>query len=222
MIERLEPLRIPLAAAHAQPHQGQMARVAAHKRNGGNVEDSGWEQRGRGRPLTGAHELCAMPVHSGWSTVDKPRAAAPAPPGAPPSHAPASHCRTGTPLVPCTRRRREVLPYNAHSAPARSRAPTLHTPGTWRSPAPRTGAGRAPARSLRQQRGEVVPHRRIQHRPLRPPPPVLPPALPHRPLPGHTSPGHKLPPGSYETPPSPLWECQAAGSIPAALSRTHF
>ncbi|PTL81136.1 hypothetical protein DAT35_23710 [Vitiosangium sp. GDMCC 1.1324] len=35
-------------------------------------------------------------------------------------------------------------------------------------------------------------------------------------LPGHSPPGHTLPPGSHETPPSPLWECQAAGSIPAA------
>ena len=58
-----------------------------------------------------------------------------------------AHCGTGTLLVPCTRRRREARPCNSRSAPVRSRAPTLHTPGTWRSPAPRTGAGRAPPRS---------------------------------------------------------------------------
>lgn len=37
--------------------------------------------------------------------------------------------RTGTPLAPCTRRRREARPYNSHSALARSRAPTPHIPG---------------------------------------------------------------------------------------------
>ncbi|MFY0568681.1 hypothetical protein ACN28E_33345 [Archangium lansingense] len=37
----------------------EVADALAHKKNGGNVEGSGWEQRGRGRPLTGAQELCA-------------------------------------------------------------------------------------------------------------------------------------------------------------------
>jgi hypothetical protein len=59
------------------------------------------------------------------------RAAAPALPGAPPSHAPASRCRTGTPLGPCTRRQRAARSCNSRSAPARSRAPALRLPGTW-------------------------------------------------------------------------------------------
>jgi hypothetical protein len=50
------------------------------------------------------------------------------------------------PLAPCTRRRREARPCTSHSAPVRSPAPILHTPGTGRSPALRTGAGRVPAR----------------------------------------------------------------------------
>jgi hypothetical protein len=53
----------------------------------------------------------------------------------------------GTPLVPCTRRRRAVRSCNSRSVPARTRAPAPRTPGTGRNPAPRTGAGRAPPRS---------------------------------------------------------------------------
>ena len=56
---------------------------------------------------------------------------------------------------------------------------------------------------LRQQRGEVVPHRLVQHRPLRLPPPVRPPALLHLPLPSHTSPGLTLRRGSHGLPWSP-------------------
>jgi len=48
-----------------------------------------------------------------------------------------------------------------------------------------------------QQRGQVLPHRLVQHRPLWLPPPVLPPALSHQSLPSHTSPGLTLLLGSY-------------------------
>ena len=51
-------------------------------------------------------------------------------------------------------------------------------------------------KDVRQQRGQVLPHRLVQHRPLRRPPPVLPPALLHLPLPSHTSPGLTLRRGS--------------------------
>ena len=45
---------------------------------------------------------------------------------------------------------------------------------------------------IRQQRGQGVLHRLVQHRPLRLPPPVRPPALLHPLLPFHTFPGHTL------------------------------
>ncbi len=100
----------------------------------------------------------------------------------------------------------------AASPPRKPPRGVVPTPGIKWRPA----RGCAQLARLRQQRGEVVPHRRIQHGSLRPPPPVLLPIRPHQPLPSYTSPGHTLPPGSHKTPPGPLWECQAAGSIPAA------
>ncbi|ATB42201.1 hypothetical protein CYFUS_007678 [Cystobacter fuscus] len=56
---------------------------------------------------------------------------------------------------------------------------------------------------LRQQCGQVVPHRLVQHRPLRLPSPVHPPVRPHLPLPSHTSPGHTLPSASHRSSRSP-------------------
>jgi hypothetical protein len=92
----------------------------------------------------------------------------------------------------------------AHPREAVRQHSTLQVPGEVPLHVP--GQAAPQLARLRQQRGEVVPHRRIQHRPLRPPLPVLPPVRPHQPLPSHTSPGHTLPPGSHETPPGPLWE----------------
>jgi len=64
---------------------------------------------------------------------------------------------------------------------------------------------------FRQQCGQVLPHRLVQHRPLRLPSPVRPPVRSHQPLPSHTSPGHSLPSASHGPPWSP---CMLVGSGP--------
>jgi hypothetical protein len=116
----------------------------------------------------------------------------------------------------CSRRRStgKCTPWAAARCPSSTRS-SCSTP--WTSPGSATRPCRPPTTP---PAAWAPPSRRpAARRPycsLRPPPPALPPVLPHQPLPSHTSPGHTLPPGPHETPPGPLWECQAAGSIPAA------
>jgi hypothetical protein len=78
---------------------------------------------------SGAHRARARVVRSHPSPLTSRRGTAStyAPPGAPPSPAPASRCSWGTPLAPCTRRPPAVPPRSSRSAPAQTRAPQKWT-----------------------------------------------------------------------------------------------
>jgi len=83
----------------------------------------------------------------------------------------------------------------AHPCEAVRQHPALQVPGE--VPLHIPGQAAPHLVRLRQQRGQVVPHRLVEHRPLRLPSPVRPPVRPHLPLPSHTSPGHTLPSASH-------------------------
>jgi hypothetical protein len=109
-------------------------------------------------------------------------------------------------------------PGNSRSAPARSRAPALHTPDTWRSPAPRTGAGRAPPRSSPPVAWRGGPSAPRTAPSLRLPAPVRPPTLLHLPLPSYTSPGHTLLSASHGLLVSPGRPGNSGSSRPSRLT----